>query len=109
MLAVLLANCFAPLIDWCVVRTNIRRRAGDKPQKGLPQAHAAAADALYRRRRLGLDSDLSQRRGAAEAVGHGWSEAERAAGGNPHAVATHARGICEEQEGAGNKRQSAAG
>ena len=26
MLAVLLANCFAPLIDWCVVRTNIRRR-----------------------------------------------------------------------------------
>ncbi len=26
MLAVLLMNCFAPLIDWCVVRTNIRRR-----------------------------------------------------------------------------------
>ncbi len=26
MLAVLLMNCFAPLIDWCVVRANIRRR-----------------------------------------------------------------------------------
>ncbi len=26
MLAVLLMNCFAPLIDWCVVQANIRRR-----------------------------------------------------------------------------------
>lgn len=26
MLAVLLMNCFAPLIDWCVVNSNIRRR-----------------------------------------------------------------------------------
>lgn len=26
MLAVLLMNCFAPLIDWCVVHANIRRR-----------------------------------------------------------------------------------
>lgn len=26
MLAVLLMNCFAPLIDWCVVNANIRRR-----------------------------------------------------------------------------------
>lgn len=26
MLAVLLMNCFAPLIDWCVVQSNIRRR-----------------------------------------------------------------------------------
>ena len=26
MLAVLLLNCFAPLIDWCVVNANIRRR-----------------------------------------------------------------------------------
>lgn len=26
MLAVLLMNCFAPLIDWCVVNTNIKRR-----------------------------------------------------------------------------------
>lgn len=26
MLAVLLMNCFAPLIDWCVVRANVRRR-----------------------------------------------------------------------------------
>ena len=26
MLAVLLMNCFAPLIDWCVVHSNIRRR-----------------------------------------------------------------------------------
>lgn len=26
MLAVLLMNCFAPLIDWCVVRVNVRRR-----------------------------------------------------------------------------------
>lgn len=26
MLAVLLMNCFAPLIDWCVVQTNINRR-----------------------------------------------------------------------------------
>ena len=26
MLAVLLMNAFAPLIDWCVVRANIRRR-----------------------------------------------------------------------------------
>lgn len=27
MLAVLLMNCFAPLIDWCVVNSNIRRRS----------------------------------------------------------------------------------
>lgn len=26
MLAVLLMNAFAPLIDWCVVQTNINRR-----------------------------------------------------------------------------------
>lgn len=26
MLAVLLMNCFAPLIDWCVVNSNVRRR-----------------------------------------------------------------------------------
>lgn len=26
MLAVLLMNCFAPLIDWCIVNSNIRRR-----------------------------------------------------------------------------------
>ena len=26
MLAVLLMNCFAPLIDWCVVEANVRRR-----------------------------------------------------------------------------------
>jgi Na+-transporting NADH:ubiquinone oxidoreductase subunit B len=26
MLAVLLMNCFAPLIDWCVVQANINRR-----------------------------------------------------------------------------------
>ena len=26
MLAVLLLNCFAPLIDWCVVNANINRR-----------------------------------------------------------------------------------
>ncbi len=26
MLAVLLMNCFAPLIDWCVVQSNISRR-----------------------------------------------------------------------------------
>lgn len=27
MLAVLLMNCFAPLIDWCVVNSNVKRRA----------------------------------------------------------------------------------
>lgn len=27
MLSVLLMNCFAPLIDWCVVETNIRKRS----------------------------------------------------------------------------------
>lgn len=34
MLAVLLMNAFAPLIDWCVVRRNIRRRA----RRGLQRA-----------------------------------------------------------------------
>ena len=27
MLAILLGNCFAPLIDWCVVQANINKRA----------------------------------------------------------------------------------
>jgi Na+-transporting NADH:ubiquinone oxidoreductase subunit B len=27
MLAILLMNAFAPLIDWCVVQANINRRA----------------------------------------------------------------------------------
>ncbi len=27
MLAILLGNAFAPLIDWCVVRANINKRA----------------------------------------------------------------------------------
>ena len=27
MLAILLGNCFAPLIDWCVVQANINMRA----------------------------------------------------------------------------------
>jgi Na+-transporting NADH:ubiquinone oxidoreductase subunit B len=27
MLAILLMNAFAPLIDWCVVQVNINRRA----------------------------------------------------------------------------------
>jgi Na+-transporting NADH:ubiquinone oxidoreductase subunit B len=27
MLAILLGNAFAPLIDWCVVQANIKRRA----------------------------------------------------------------------------------
>lgn len=35
MLAVLLMNCFAPLIDWCVVQSNIRRRMNRLNAKNL--------------------------------------------------------------------------
>lgn len=35
MLAVLLMNAFAPLIDWCVVRANIRRRLRRKAQNKI--------------------------------------------------------------------------
>lgn len=37
MLAVLLMNCFAPLIDYCVVRTNVRRRLSRKTAKNSMQ------------------------------------------------------------------------
>lgn len=37
MLAVLLMNCFAPLIDYCVVQANIRRRLNRVPSKTADQ------------------------------------------------------------------------
>ena len=84
-------------------RRGLAEGAWDKAEESLPTVDDAAVDAgeLYVGACLG--GELSQWRGAAEAVGQGGAVAEGDAGGYIYLVARHLRGVGEEEEGACHK------